>query len=723
MKQSWQEEFERKYNKPKIERVTVGFSGIDPQIKAVSSGEIDEEIMKRLSEIEIRIDSGRIDGDDDDTTPEPSHFEPSEINHEELDVLLGGNPDGHYHLTADELEKLQTIPPEGIIGHDGKSATISIGMVTTGSPGSPARVTNSGTSNDAIFNFTIPQGIKGDTGAKGADGATGPQGIQGPQGNDGKSASIRIGSVYTGSAGSSVSITNSGTTTDAVLNFTIPKGDKGDKGEQGDKGDTGSIGPQGLKGDKGDKGEKGNPFTYDDFTATQLEALKGAKGDKGDKGDPFTYDDFTPEQLVSLKGDKGEPGDPAEAGVSNHEELEGLLGGGEDNGHYHMDENQHRRLGILIKALFPTDTDKIYIPYIDDRDPDHPKLLPYTPFEDLPKGSPPEWKIASLPSGYNAHPYIDKMYYGAFPHTTYNDGLFVLLQQGTSSNYYIYNTKNLKTWGSVVQYSSNPTRHIGISYIGEGYVTPTSTTEIIYLSSIIQGGSHYIYCGYNNNSWITSSNLLHKADNSTIATAVSPEMEILLVAGMNNTTTAVSKKLKGNTSVKVTKTLTNFRVNVRGLAWSPDAQLFCLCGQEGTATSVDGENWVTHTDASTPKNLTDLTYREDLECFFARSIDKKIFYASGDGLEWTAVTTTPIPLDTVACVDYAPDTGIYCAVGGTGKYAYFSKDLKTWVSTIITNGADITAGSVIYMPSTGLYVLMPTSGSYYYTFDPSEWVD
>ena len=130
-----------------------------------------------------------------------------------------------------------------------------------------------------------------------------------------------------------------------------------------------------------------------------------------------------------------------------------------------------------------------------------------------------------------------------------------------------------------------------------------------------------------------------------------------------------------------------------------------------------------HTDASTPKNLTDLSYREDLECFFARSLNDKLFYASGDGLEWQAVTTTPIPLETVACVDYSPETGIYCAVGGTGKYAYFSKDLKTWVSTIITNGTDITAGSVIYMPSTKKYVLMPTSGTYYYTFDPSEWID
>ena len=44
------------------------------------------------------------------------------------------------------------------------SITITIGTVTTLSPGSDATVTNSGTATDPIFNFGIP---KGDTGAAG----------------------------------------------------------------------------------------------------------------------------------------------------------------------------------------------------------------------------------------------------------------------------------------------------------------------------------------------------------------------------------------------------------------------------------------------------------------------------------------------------------------------------------------------------------------------------
>ena len=53
----------------------------------------------------------------------------------------------------------------GADGADGTSATIQIGTVTTLSPGSNATVTNSGTAEDAIFDFGIP---KGDTGAAGS---------------------------------------------------------------------------------------------------------------------------------------------------------------------------------------------------------------------------------------------------------------------------------------------------------------------------------------------------------------------------------------------------------------------------------------------------------------------------------------------------------------------------------------------------------------------------
>lgn len=170
----------------------------------------------------------------------------------------------------------------GAGGGSGDAATIAVGTVTTGDPGTNATITNAGTNTAAVFNFVIPrgdvgptgptgpagptgptgatgatgatgpagptgatgpqgpqgpagpqgdQGIQGETGPTGATGATGPAGPKGDAGTTGSpgtAATITIGAVTTGAAGTNVAITNSGTTTAAILNFTIPKGDKGD---------------------------------------------------------------------------------------------------------------------------------------------------------------------------------------------------------------------------------------------------------------------------------------------------------------------------------------------------------------------------------------------------------------------------------------------------------------------------------------------------------------
>jgi hypothetical protein len=80
--------------------------------------------------------------------------------------------------------------PTGAIGATGLSSTITIGTTTTGYPGTNAIVSNSGTSNNVILNFTIPRG---------ADGPQGPQGNKGDKGNKGNDgadgASVNIGDV------------------------------------------------------------------------------------------------------------------------------------------------------------------------------------------------------------------------------------------------------------------------------------------------------------------------------------------------------------------------------------------------------------------------------------------------------------------------------------------------------------------------------------------------
>jgi hypothetical protein len=64
----------------------------------------------------------------------------------------------------------------GATGAAGAAATVSVGTVMTGAAGTQANVTNSGTANAAVLNFTIPQGVAG-TGGSGGSGGGGTSGI------------------------------------------------------------------------------------------------------------------------------------------------------------------------------------------------------------------------------------------------------------------------------------------------------------------------------------------------------------------------------------------------------------------------------------------------------------------------------------------------------------------------------------------------------------------
>lgn len=168
-------------------------------------------------------------------------------------------PQGLQGAKGDKGEKGEK-GEQGAKGDTGTPATIKVGTVKTGAAGTSVTVSNSGTASAAVFDFVIPRGDKGDTGPQGlqgiqgATGATGPQGergpqglqgerglqgLQGPKGNDGAAgaagaaATIKVGVVTTGAAGTAAKVTNSGTTSAAVLDFVIPQGPKGDKGEQG----------------------------------------------------------------------------------------------------------------------------------------------------------------------------------------------------------------------------------------------------------------------------------------------------------------------------------------------------------------------------------------------------------------------------------------------------------------------------------------------------------
>ena len=72
--------------------------------------------------------------------------------------------------------------------------------------------------NKAGLANPAPVSVKGDTGPKGEKGDTGA------------TASIKIGTVTTGAAGSNASVTNSGTASNVVLDFTLPRGEDGADG-------------------------------------------------------------------------------------------------------------------------------------------------------------------------------------------------------------------------------------------------------------------------------------------------------------------------------------------------------------------------------------------------------------------------------------------------------------------------------------------------------------
>ncbi len=204
-----------------------------------------------------------------------------------------------------------------------------------------------------------PKGDIGETGPIGPRGNIGPQGEQGPKGEKGDQG-LQGPAGPKGDKGDAFTYADF---TEAQLELLKgPKGDTGPKGEKGDKGDTGPqgpkgeiglTGPQGEKGEKGLKGDIGPQGPKGDTGPQGLPGEKGEKGDKGDqglqglpgepgpkgetgatgaqgergpKGDPFTYDDFTAEQLELLKGPKGDAGPIGETGPQGPQGIQGIQG-------------------------------------------------------------------------------------------------------------------------------------------------------------------------------------------------------------------------------------------------------------------------------------------------------------------------------------------------------------------------------------------------------------
>ena len=90
--------------------------------------------------------------------------------------------------------------------------------------------------------MAVQWNARGPAGPAGAPGAPGANGANGTSGANGAAASVSVGTVSTGAAGSNASVTNSGTSSAATLNFTIPRGATGATGPTGPTGAAGAAG-------------------------------------------------------------------------------------------------------------------------------------------------------------------------------------------------------------------------------------------------------------------------------------------------------------------------------------------------------------------------------------------------------------------------------------------------------------------------------------------------
>lgn len=95
----------------------------------------------------------------------------------------------------------------------------------------------------------------------------------GAPGPSGQAATIEVGTTTTSAPGSDAYVVNVGTSSAAILDFTIPRGTQGPQGIQGVPGEPGQPGPKGDKGDPGDPGPPGvvaatAPLAYDSQTQT-----------------------------------------------------------------------------------------------------------------------------------------------------------------------------------------------------------------------------------------------------------------------------------------------------------------------------------------------------------------------------------------------------------------------------------------------------------------------
>ena len=150
-------------------------------------------------------------------------------------------PKGDTGATGPAGDKFKTTSTSSItLGTGTKSFTVGTGLAWSANQGIVVSLTLNNYMVGTVTSYDSSTGamVAEMTTLVGSGSGTGPwtvnlDGVSGPSGPPGSAATVSVGSTTTGAAGSSASVNNTGTSSAAVLNFTIPKGDQGTQGPSG----------------------------------------------------------------------------------------------------------------------------------------------------------------------------------------------------------------------------------------------------------------------------------------------------------------------------------------------------------------------------------------------------------------------------------------------------------------------------------------------------------
>ena len=120
------------------------------QIRAAVYGEqVRESIARSIEEM------------NDDNIETQAHYDSTIQTVEDATDAAETATQGAVDIRNEVQRKLDNGDFIGEQGPAGNAATVRVGTVTTGNPGTAAQVINAGTDTDAVFNFTIPRGQTG----------------------------------------------------------------------------------------------------------------------------------------------------------------------------------------------------------------------------------------------------------------------------------------------------------------------------------------------------------------------------------------------------------------------------------------------------------------------------------------------------------------------------------------------------------------------------------